>query len=413
MNAPDRPTDARATHSDPPLLFSPMRLRSLTARNRVVVSPMCQYASTEGGPTDFHLVHLGQFALGGAAIVFSEETAIEERGRKTWHCAGIYDDRHIPAYRRLTEFLSAHGAIAAIQIGHSGRKGAISPPWQRYRPLSPEDALAGEPPWPIVSSSALPDSPQAQTPHSLSTREIETLIGHWREAAQRALQAGYRILEVHSAHGYLLHQFLSPIANQRRDGYGGDLAGRMRLTLEVIEAVRAVWPDELPLFLRVSAVDGSNGRWTMDDTVALARAAYERGVDVVTTSSGGIHGPGTAAPVARVPGYHVPYAERVRCEVPGLHTLAVGLITEPAHAEEILQRGQADLIGLARELLWNPHWPAHAAQALGAPDHLDLLPRGYGWWLARREDIRRVTAQAAAQPASAAATPGDTASDGG
>jgi 2,4-dienoyl-CoA reductase-like NADH-dependent reductase (Old Yellow Enzyme family) len=395
MTASDTAAPGSHAAGSAPLLFTPIRLRSLTARNRVVVSPMCQYASEGGGPTDYHLVHLGQFALGGAGIVFSEETSVEERGRKTWHCAGIYDDRHVPAYRRLTEFLGAHGAIPAMQIGHSGRKGAISPPWQRYQPLTEADARAGHAPWPIVSSSALPDSPQAQTPHSLSTSEIAQLLGHWREAAQRALAAGYRILEVHSAHGYLLHQFLSPIANQRRDGYGGDLAGRMRLTLEVIETVRAVWPAELPLFLRVSAVDGSNGLWTMDDTVTLARAAHERGVDVVTTSSGGIHGPGTAAPVPRVPGYHVPYAERVRHDVPGLQTLSVGLITEPAHAEDILQRGQADLIGLARELLWNPHWPAHAALALGAPDHLDLLPRGYGWWLARREDIRRVTEQSA------------------
>ncbi|MBC7778850.1 MAG: NADH:flavin oxidoreductase/NADH oxidase [Proteobacteria bacterium] len=384
------------TTSARPLLFTPIALRSLSARNRVVVSPMCQYESDAGGPTDYHLVHLGQFALGGAGIVFSEETSVEERGRMTWHCAGIYDDRHVPAYRRLTEFLSTHGAIPAMQIGHSGRKGAISEPWHRYRPLTDADASAGRAPWPIVSASALPDSPIAQTPHSLDRSEIAVLVSHWREAAQRALDAGYRLLEVHAAHGYLLHQFLSPIANERDDGYGGDLAGRMRLCLEVIEAVRSVWPAELPLFLRVSAVDGSNGRWTLDDTVALARAARERGIDVVTTSSGGIHGPGTAAPVVRVPGYHVPYAERVRREAE-VKTLAVGLITEPAHAEQILQRGEADLIGLARELLWNPHWPAHAARALGVDDYLALLPRGYAWWLERREDIRRVT-EAARHP---------------
>jgi len=376
-----------------PLLFTPIELRSLTARNRVVVSPMCQYASDQGGPTDYHLVHLGQFAMGGAGIVFSEETSVEERGRKTWRCAGIYDDRQVPAYRRLTGFISAHGAIPAMQIGHSGRKGSISEPWQGYRPLGEDDARAGRTPWPIVSASALPDSPIAQTPHSLDRDEIALLIGHWREAALRALDAGYQVLEVHSAHGYLLHQFLSPIANQRNDAYGGDLAGRMRLTLEVIETVRAVWPAHLPLFLRVSAVDGSNGLWTIEDTIVLARAARERGVDVVTTSSGGIRGPGTAAPVPRVPGYHVPFADRVRREAEVM-ALAVGLITEAAHAESILRSGQADLIGLARELLWNPHWPVHAAQALGVPDYLDLLPRGYGWWLERREDIRKVTAQA-------------------
>ena len=375
----------------PPLLFTPITLGNLTARNRVVVSPMCQYASEDGGPTDYHLVHLGQFAMGGAGIVFCEETAVEERGRKSYHCAGIYQDRHVAGYRRVNDFIRGHGAIPAIQIGHGGRKGSGCSPWEGYRPLTVEDAQHGHAPWQTVSASALPASEQAPVPHSLDRGEIREVVAHWREAALRALEAGYDIIEVHAAHGYLIHQFLSPLANQRTDAYGGDLEGRMRLCLEIVEAVRGAWPAERPVFMRVSAMDGVNGAWSVDDTVALVRAARQRGIAVVTTSSGGIAGPGTATQVPRVPGYHVPYAERVRRET-GVMTIAVGLITEARQAEEILQKGQADFIALARELLWNPHWAVHAARELGVPAYLDLLPRGYAWWLKRREDIRRLTA---------------------
>jgi 2,4-dienoyl-CoA reductase-like NADH-dependent reductase (Old Yellow Enzyme family) len=376
-----------------PLLFSPIDLGGLTARNRVVVSPMCQYSSEGGGPTDYHLVHLGQFAMGGAGIVFCEETSVEARGRKSYHCAGIYDDAHVPQYRRINDFIRAHGAIPAIQLGHAGRKGSACEPWEGYRPLTDADAVRGSPPWRTVSSSELAASERAPLPHALDRDEIRAVIARWREAALRALDAGYDLVEVHAAHGYLIHQFLSPLANKRTDAYGGDLEGRMRLCLEILEAVRGAWPSDRPLFMRVSAVDGVNGAWNVDDTVALARAAKERGVAVVTPSSGGIAGPGTAAPVPRLPGYHVPYAERVRREA-GVMTIAVGLITEARHAEAILRGGQADLVALAREFLWNPHWPAHAARELGVPGYLDLLPRGYAWWLKRREDTRRVTAEA-------------------
>jgi len=375
-----------------PLLFTPATLGRITTRNRVVVSPMCQYSSEEGGPTDYHLVHLGQFAMGGAGIVFCEETSVEERGRKSHHCAGIYRDDHVPGYRRINDFIRRHGALPAIQLGHGGRKGSGCAPWEGYRPLTAEDAKHGHAPWQTVSASEVPASEQAPVPHSLDRNEVREVVAHWREAALRAIDAGYDIVEVHAAHGYLIHQFLSPLANRRTDAYGGDLEGRMRLCLEIIEAVRSVWPADRPVFMRVSAVDGGGGAWNEDDTVALSRAAKERGVAVVTTSSGGIAGPGTATPVPRVPGYHVPYSERVRRET-GVMTIAVGLITEARHAEDILQRGQADFIALARELLWNPHWPVHAARELGVPDYLDLLPRGYAWWLKRREDIRRVTAE--------------------
>lgn len=376
-----------------PLLFQPIELHGITARNRIVVSPMCQYASHEGGPTDFHLVHLGKFAMGGAGIVFCEETSVEERGRKSYHCAGIYDDRHIPQYRRINDFIRSQGAVPAIQIGHSGRKGSGCEPWQGYRPLTEADARQGNAPWQVVSSSALPASEHAPMPHVLDRSEIRTVISHWREATLRAVDAGYDIVEVHAAHGYLIHQFLSPLANQRIDEYGGDLQGRMRICLEIVEAVRAAWPADRPVFMRVSAIDGVNSQWTVEDTLALVLAAKERGVSVVTTSSGGIHGPGTATLMPRVPGYHVPYSERVRRET-GVTTIVVGLITAASHAEQILENGQADMIALARELLWNPNWPVHAARELGVHDYLDLLPLGYAWWLKRREDIRRVTTEA-------------------
>jgi 2,4-dienoyl-CoA reductase-like NADH-dependent reductase (Old Yellow Enzyme family) len=373
-----------------PLLFTPIELRELTARNRVVVSPMCQYSSEDGGPTDYHLVHLGKFAMGGAGIVFCEETSVEERGRKSYHCAGIYDQAHIPQYRRINEFIRGQGAIPAIQIGHSGRKGSGCSPWEGYRPLTEQDARNGSPPWTTISASAIPASETAAVPHALDHSDIAEVVAHWREAASRALDAGYDIIEVHAAHGYLIHQFLSPLSNLRNDDYGGDLEGRMRLCLEILEAVRAVWPAHLPVFMRVSAVDGLNSRWSVEDTVTLVREAQSRGIDCVTTSSGGIHGPGTATLVPRLPGYHVPYAERVRKET-GVRTIAVGLITEARHAEQILAQGQADMIALARELLWNPNWPVHAARELGVPNYLDLLPIGYAWWLKRREEIRGIT----------------------
>jgi 2,4-dienoyl-CoA reductase-like NADH-dependent reductase (Old Yellow Enzyme family) len=373
-----------------PLLFTPIKLAGLTARNRIVVSPMCQYSSEEGGPSDWHLVHLGKFALGGAAIVFCEETAVEMRARKTYGCAGIYSDKHVPMYWRITEFINKNNSIAAMQIGHSGRKASCGAPWTNFKPLTDEDAKNGHAPWRGVSPSALSHRDDAPVPHELSVADIREVIASWREAALRTLNAGFEIIEIHGAHGYLIHQFLSPLANKRNDAYGGDLQGRMRFALELTEAVRAVWPKDKPLWFRVSAVDGDGGAWTIEDTVVLARELKARGVDVISCSSGGINGPLNMAIVPRVPGYQVPYAERVRRDS-GIATCAVGLITEPEHAENILQQGQADLIAMARELMYNPNWPVHAARQLGVTDYLDLLPTEYAWWLKRREKIREIS----------------------
>ena len=373
-----------------PLLFTPIKLAGLTARNRIVVSPMCQYSSAEGGPSDWHLVHLGKFALGGAGIVFCEETAVEMRARKTYGCAGIYSDRHVPVYRRITEFISKNHSIAAMQIGHSGRKASCGAPWTNFKPLTEDDAKMGHAPWRGISPSALAHRDDAQVPHELSLSDIKEVIESWREATLRTLNAGFEMVEIHGAHGYLIHQFLSPLANKRTDAYGGDLGGRMRFALELTEAVRAVWPKEKPLWFRVSAVDGENGVWSLDDTVTLVRELKARGVDVVSCSSGGINGPLNYAIVPRQPGFQVPYAERVRRDT-GMTTCAVGLITEPEHAEDILQRGQADLIAMAREFMYNPNWPVHAARKLGVTDYLDLLPTEYAWWLKRREKIREIS----------------------
>jgi 2,4-dienoyl-CoA reductase-like NADH-dependent reductase (Old Yellow Enzyme family) len=378
-----------------PLLFTPCTLRGLTLRNRVVASPMCQYRSRDGAATDWHLVHLGKFAMGGAGLVFCEETAVEARGRKTYACAGMYDDSHVVAARRITDFLHEAGAAAGIQLGHAGRKASCGPPWTNFRPLNDADARQGMPPWRGVSSSALAAKPGALVPGELDEDGIQAMIRTWRIAARRSVDAGFDVCEVHGAHGYLIHQFLSPLANRRTDAWGGDLQGRMRLALEISEAVRQEWPRDKPVFFRVSAVDGDGGAWDMDDTVALARALRERGIDVVTCSSGGINGPLNMAVVPRTPGYQVPYAARVRREAQ-IPTCAVGLITEPEQAERILREGGADLIALARELMANPNWPAHAARELGMPAHLDLLTPDYAWWLKRREDIRALGKQAEA-----------------
>ena len=370
-----------------PLLLQPITFRGVTARNRIVVSPMSQYAAIDAAPTDWHLVHLGKFAMGGAGIVFVEETAVEERARKTYHCPGIYNDTQAKAWRRVTDFLRSQGALSAMQLGHAGRKVATKSPWEGFAPLTPEDAAKGEPPWQGIAPSPIAFKPGAMVPHEMDRDDIRQVIASHVEACRRTLDAGFDICEIHGAHGYIIQQFLSPITNKRTDAYGGDRAGRMRFALELIEAVRDAWPNDRPLFFRASCVDGKGGAWDIEDTVALARELKPRGVDVIDCSSGGIEGPLTLAVVPRVPGYHVPFAEQIRREA-DLPTMAVGLITDPVQAEAYLAEGRCDLIALARELMWNPNWPVHAAQALGGGDPLALLPPSYAWWLRRREEVR-------------------------
>ena len=368
-----------------PRLFQPLTLRSITSRNRVVISPMCQYSAHEGHMDDWHLVNLGRYAIGGAGIVFTEATAVQKCGRITHGCPGLWEDSQIPAHARIAQFALRNGAIPAIQLAHAGRKAGMQRPWFGNGPLDDADLARGDMPWTPVGPSAVPVAQGWPTPHSLSHAEIDALVQDFVAAARRALAAGYKIAEVHGAHGYLLHSFLSPLSNTRTDEYGGDLAGRMRLALDVTKAVRAVWPDDLPLFFRTSAVDGTPEGWTIEDTVVLAGELKNIGVDVMDCSSSGIAGSATAnVPSKRQPGFQVGYAERVRKDV-GMTTMAVGLITHPKQAEDILAEGRADLIAIGREALVDPMWALHAAQSLGADPLFEAWPEQSGWWLAARQ----------------------------
>jgi len=371
--------------TDAPKLFTPLALRGIETRNRVVISPMCQYSAHEGHLDDWHLVHLGRFAIGGAGIIFTEATAVQKGGRITHGCAGLWADSQIPGHARLAQFALRHGAIPAIQLGHAGRKASMQRPWFGNGPLDEADFARGDMPWTPVGPSAIPVAEGWPVPHELTLAEIGDLIADFVAATRRAREAGYRIVEIHGAHGYLVHSFLSPLSNRRSDAYGGDLNGRMRLALEIAEAVRAEWSEDLPLFFRTSAVDGAPEGWSLDDTVALARALKQIGVDVIDCSSGGIGGSATAAGGAkRQPGFQVPYADRIRQEAQ-ITTMAVGLITHPVQAEAILTEGRADLVAIAREALVDPQWALHAARDLGHDTDFSTWPEQSGWWLAGRE----------------------------
>jgi 2,4-dienoyl-CoA reductase-like NADH-dependent reductase (Old Yellow Enzyme family) len=366
------------------MLFQSFQLRGIEAHNRIVISPMCQYSAHEGHLDDWHLVNLGRFAIGGAGIIFTEATAVQKRGRITHGCPGLWTDSQIPGHARIAQFLLREGAVPAIQLGHAGRKAGMQRPWFGNGPLGADDFARGDMPWTPVGPSAIPVDEGWPVPHELSVLEIAQLVKDFVAATRRALAAGYRLIEIHGAHGYLVHSFLSPLSNHRTDAYGGNLQGRMRLSLEIAEALRAVMPDDVPLAFRTSAVDGNEGGWQLGDTVVLARELKARGVDVVDCSSGGIAGPATAARgTKRQPGFQVPYAERVRRDA-GIPTIAVGLITHPKQAEEILVNGQADLIAIAREALFDPMWPLHAAQSLRHDVEYEMWPKQSGWWLAVR-----------------------------
>jgi 2,4-dienoyl-CoA reductase-like NADH-dependent reductase (Old Yellow Enzyme family) len=367
------------------VLFEPIELRGVRARNRLVVSPMCQYSARDGHVTDWHLVHLGKFAQGGAGIVFVEATAVEARGRITHGDTGIWDDAHVAGLRRVADFVRSQGALPAIQLAHAGRKASMARPWYGNGPLTPDDVARGDKPWEIVgpNDQALGDG--WMRPRPIRERDEADLLSAYRAAVRRADAAGFDVLELHAAHGYLLHSFLSPIANR------GTREERMRFPLAVTRAAREAWPAEKPLFVRVSSIDDVEGGWSLDDTVAFARELKAIGVDVVDCSSGGIQGSATAAAktmVARVPGFQLPFAEYVRKEA-GIKTMAVGLIITPLQAEEALAAGRADLIAIGREALYDPNWPLHAAQALGVDPEMQRWPLQYGWWLVRREGLLR------------------------
>jgi 2,4-dienoyl-CoA reductase-like NADH-dependent reductase (Old Yellow Enzyme family) len=375
--------------STPPSLFTPFALRSIETRNRIAISPMCQYSAEDGIADDWHFVHLGKFAQGGAGIVFVEATAVEARGRITHGDLGIWSEAQVPPLRRIAHFVKAQGAVPAIQLAHAGRKASMQRPWHGNGPMSEADTARGEDAWPIVAPSAIPLDRGWLVPTELSISDLHALKEAWRRAAERALSAGFEIVEIHSAHGYLLHEFLSPLSNRRTDAYGGDFEGRTRFPLEIAEIVRTTWPKDKAVFVRVSAVDGIDGGWTLEETVAFARELKARGVDLIDCSSGGIAGSATAGRAAPTTvGFQVPFAERVRREV-GIPTMAVGLIVDAKQAEEVIQAGKADLIALAREALFDPNWPLHAAYALGLDKDFGHWPVQYGWWLNRRERVLR------------------------
>ena len=371
------------------MLFDPIRIRDVQLRNRIVVSPMCQYSAQDGHVTDWHFVHLGKFAQGGAGIVFVEATAVEARGRITHGDTGIWDDRHVPGLQRIAAFVKSQGAVPAIQLAHAGRKASMARPWHGNGPLTQADVDRGENAWGIVAPCELPLGEEWLTPRPLAKQDLEALKSSYRAAVRRADAAGFEVLEIHSAHGYLLHTFLSPISNKRSDEYGGSLQNRMRFPVEVAREVRSAWPAEKPLFMRVSSIDDAEGGWSIEDTVALAKELKAAGVDVIDCSSGGILGSATAATrtlLPRVPGFQIPFAERVRREA-GMKTMAVGLILTPQQAEEALQAGRADLIAIGREALYDPNWPLHAALALGVDPEFQRWPVQYGWWLTRRHSL--------------------------
>lgn len=365
-------------------LFEPLKIRDITLPNRIVISPMCQYSANDGYLDAWHLVHLGRFAAGGAGLIFTEATAVQKSGRITHGCPGLWCDSQIAGHAQVTSFALQNGAVPALQLGHAGRKSGMQRPWFGNAFLTNDDVARGDMPWQNVGPSALPVDQGWPVPHELTQAQIETFIDDFVAATKRALQAGYKVLEIHGAHGYLLHSFLSPLSNKRTDEYGGSLENRMRLATDVATRVRAVWPSELPLFFRISSVDGTSDGWTIADSVNLANSLKTIGVDVIDCSSGGIAGSATAAVTGkRQPGFQVPYAAQVRAEA-GITTMTVGLITHPLQAEEILNNGSADLIAIGREALANPNWPLHAAEVLSAPDNFANRPKQSGWWLERR-----------------------------
>lgn len=337
-------------------LFTPLKLRDVILRNRIAMSPMCQYSAVDGVANEWHYVHYGTRAVGGVGLVIVEATAVEPRGRITPYCLGLWDDGQVEPLARIVRFIESHGTVAGVQLAHAGRKASTNRPWKGGGPVPPEEGG-----WNVVGPSPVPFLPDGPVPEPMTKRDMESIIDAFRKAAKRALAAGFRVAEVHAAHGYLLHEFLSPLSNRRDDEYGGSLENRMRFPLEVVRAVREVWPEEYPLFVRISATDWVPGGWDLDQSVAFAAELKKIGVDLVDCSSGGLS---LEQKVQAGPGYQVPFAERIRREV-GIATGAVGLITDPEQANGILAAGQADLILLGRVLLREPYWPLRAAAALG------------------------------------------------
>lgn len=342
-----------------PHLFRPISFRGVTAKNRIMLSPLCEYSSTDGLPNDWHLVHLGARAAGGAGIVCTEATHVSAEGRITPHCLGLWNEAQRDGLARIVDFIAAQGAVPAIQLAHAGRKASIRQPWEGSTPITVEDGG-----WQVLGPSALPFGPGHHMPRAMDADDLARVTAEFTRAARFARQAGFRIIELHAGHGYLLHQFLSPLSNQRNDAYGGDTAGRARLLLDIIAAVRTEWPDDLALFVRLSCTDWVPGGLDLDEAIALTRLIAATGqVDLMDCTTGGLDARQRISPG---PGYQVPFSEAIR-RATGMATGAVGMINTPDMAEEVLANGRADLVIMGRKLMAEPHWPLHAARALGAP----------------------------------------------
>lgn len=370
-----------------PKLFEPIALRGITLPNRIVISPMCQYSAEDGFAGAWHMVQYGRFAVGGAGAVMLEACAVTPEGRITNGDIGIWSDDHAARLAPIADFIRSQGSVPAIQLGHAGRKAAMQRPWFGNGALTAEDHARGDRPWPIVAPSAVPLGEGHLMPAALDEAGLARIREGFAAAARRADAAGFDIVEVHNAHGYLLHQFLSPLSNQRNDAYGGDAEGRMRFPLEVARAVREAFPAHKPVFLRLSFVDGAEGGRPEEESLAYAAALKAVGIDVLDCSSGGIAGSATGARGPRRDyGFQVPFAERIRRET-GMATMAVGLIVDPHQAEAVVASGRADLVAIGREALENPNWPLHARLALtGENGHADHWPKQHGWWLSVRDN---------------------------
>jgi len=362
-------------------LFSEFSLRRVTLKNRVVISPMGTYSADNGMLQPFHHTHYAAFAMGGAGLVMVEQTSITRRGRVTNGDPGLWADSHIAGMRAIASHVKAYGAKAGIQLNHGGRKSSMQRAFRGNGPLTEKDLAMGEEIWTPLAPSALPLGDEWLVPEAITLAHIEGLRQAFAMAARRAFLAGFDLIEIHMAHGYLLQNFLSPLANHRMDDYGGSLANRIRFPLEVVQAVRQVIPQSMPLFARISATDWIEGGWTMDDSLVLSRALVEHGVDLVDCSSGGnMRSGATNSSLGRGPGYQVPFAQQIRSEIK-TPTAAVGMIRTPEFAEKILRDGSADLIFIGRQALFNPFWARHAAEALGVNQNFEDWPPQYGWWL--------------------------------
>ncbi|MEM7124517.1 MAG: NADH:flavin oxidoreductase/NADH oxidase [Pseudomonadota bacterium] len=368
-------------------LFEPITLRGVTIKNRIAVSPMSQYRAKDGYANAWHIVHLGRFALGGAGLVFAEATAVEERGLRTPGDLGLWTDDHIEPLLPVTDFLAREGAVPGIQLGHAGRKASERRPWHGETPVTDEDiALRGEAPWTTIAPSALPYDEGWPEPAAMTEDDMAAVITAFGDAARRAADAGFRVIDVYAGHGFLIHQFLSPLANVRTDRWGGDAAGRRRFAVEVARSIRRQWPDDLPLIFRLSATDWIDGGIEAEDTVETARALAEEGVDMIDCTTGGIGGRQRPKRMKLEQGFQIPFAERVRAET-GVATMGVGFLWDADVCDAAIAEGKVDMIAIGRELLDNPNWPLHAAAQLGDDEDYALWPQESGWWLNRRNRL--------------------------